>query len=352
MTSLPWPVRLAGNAAFHARAQSIEGLRHIARAEGRAIFDMMQGFVRSQVLLALVQGGVLARLSEAPASLPDLSVLLRMANDRALILMRAGAGLRLVRQRADRWTLTTRGAAFLAVPGLSGMVAHHGAFYQDLADPLALLRSDGPTALSRFWPYVFDTEGDPAQAREYSRLMADSQGLVADEVLRMVDLAGVHHLLDVGGGTGAFLRAVHAARPEARLTLFDLPAVVAGATGPFATVAGSFRDDPLPVGANTVSLIRVLYDHQDATVADLLSKVHAALPPGGRLIVAEPMAGDAAPDPQTDVYFALYTLAMRTGRTRRPSEIAALLTAAGFSRIRAIQGFRPFVTGVVEATRT
>jgi demethylspheroidene O-methyltransferase len=239
----------------------------------------------------------------------------------------------------------------VTVPGLVGMVAHHGAFYQDMADPLALLRGDGPTGLSRFWPYVFGADGDPVQAQAYSALMADSQRLVADEVLRMVDLSGVHHLMDVGGGTGTFLRAVHAARPEARLTLFDLPAVVAGVEGPFAVVPGSFRDDALPVGANTISLVRVLYDHRDETVAALLARVHAALPQGGRLIVAEPMAGDAAPDPQTDVYFALYTLAMRTGRTRRPSEIAGLMQAAGFHRIRAEQGFRPFVTGVVEGTK-
>ena len=44
-----------------------------------------------------------------------------------------------------------------------------------------------------------------------------------------VDLRGVAHLMDVGGGTGAFLAAVGAAHPTMRMTLFDLPAVVPGA---------------------------------------------------------------------------------------------------------------------------
>jgi demethylspheroidene O-methyltransferase len=114
---------------------------------------------------------------------------------------------------------------------------------------------------------------------------------------------------------------------------------------------GSFRDDPLPEGADAISLVRVLYDHADATVAALLAKVHAALPPGGRLIVSEPMSGGARPDPATDVYFALYTLAMQTGRTRSAAEIAGLLRGAGFARVSVHAGFRPFVTSVVLATK-
>jgi hypothetical protein len=114
---------------------------------------------------------------------------------------------------------------------------------------------------------------------------------------------------------------------------------------------GSFRDDPLPRGADAISLIRVLYDHDDSTVAALLRAVHAALPSGGCLIVSEPMSGGAQPDPVTDVYFAFYTLAMQTGRTRSAAEIAALLAAEGFQNINVHKGFRPYVTSVITATR-
>ncbi len=348
---LSWTARLAASPRFHALCDRIPGLRHIARAEGQALFDLVQGFVRSQVLAALVAGGVLDRLGQGPATTAQLAALADLPGDRALILLRAGAGLRLIRERRGLWHLTARGAAFLAVPGLAGMVAHHAAFYQDLADPLALLRGQGDTALSQVWPYVFGAGAatDPGRAAAYSRLMADSQRLVADDTLRSVDLTGARHLMDLGGGTGAFLRAVAARHPGLRLTLFDLPAVVAGATGPFAIHPGSFRDDPLPAGADTITLVRVLYDHADATVAALLARARAALPPGGRIIVSEPMSGGDRPDPRTDVYFALYTLAMRTGRTRSQAEIADLLAAAGFTGIAAPRPFRPFVTAVVTA---
>jgi len=137
--------------------------------------------------------------------------------------------------------------------------------------------------------------------------------------------------MDVGGGTGAFLTAVGQAAAGPKLVLFDLPEVApaararfeaAGLSGRVTIVPGSFRDDPLPRGADAISLVRVLYDHADETVAQLLRAVHAALPPGGRVIVSEPMAGASRPERAGDVYFAFYCMAMQTGRARAPGEIA------------------------------
>ena len=59
------------------------------------------------------------------------------------------------------------------------------------------------------------------------------------------------------------------------------------------------------------------------------------------------MSGGARPDPQTDVYFAVYTRAMRTGRTRSQAEVAGLLRAAGFDGIATPASLRPYVTCVV-----
>ncbi|OZA00081.1 MAG: hypothetical protein B7Y02_18780 [Rhodobacterales bacterium 17-64-5] len=105
----------------------------------------------------------------------------------------------------------------------------------------------------------------------------------------------------------------------------------------------------MPLGADAISLIRVLYDHADQTVAALLQNVRQALPPGGRLIISEPMSGGARPDPATDVYFAVYTMAMQTGRTRSGPEIAAHLHSAGFEAITPAQSLRPYVTSALTA---
>ncbi len=356
-----WLVRLAASRRFQAWAAWVPGVRRIARGEGEALFDLVAGFVNAQVLLALVELRLFHLLYDGPATPRQLAGLCALPEDRMQVLLQAGAGLGLLKRRRDgRFALSMRGASILGVPGLEPMIRHHRALYADLADPVALLRGGAETKLARFWPYVFGAAGaqDPEVTATYSTLMAESQILVAEDTLRLVSFAGIRRLMDVGGGTGSFLIAVARTCPEIALELFDLPVVLLGAearlraaAAPVALHPGSFRDDPLPRGADAISLVRVLYDHDDDTVAKLLAAVHDALPPAGRLIISEPMSGGAAPDRATDVYFAIYTMAMQTGRVRSAVEITALLAAAGFVNISYKKGFRPFVTSVVTAER-
>ena len=356
-------MRLAGSRGFQAWAARMPVLRHFVRAEGAALFDIVAGFVNSQSLVALVELRILHLLHDGAQTAAELAWRCDVPEPRMQVLLQAGAALGLLRRQKDgRFSMALRGAAMLGVPGLEAMVRHHRALYADLADPVNFWRDGQNTELARFWPYVFGASGavDPDITASYSRLMADSQTLVAEDTLRMADLRGVRDLLDIGGGTGAFLCAAGMAFPALHLSLFDLPGVVTGASARLnaaglasrsSIYAGSFRDDPLPQGADAVSLIRVLYDHDDSTVLRLLTSVHAALPPGGRIIISEPMSGGAIPDRATDVYFAIYTLAMQTGRTRTPTEIGAMLAASGFENIEKTWGYRPFITSVVTARR-
>ena len=358
-----WLLRLSASRRFQAFAARMPILRRVARAEGLALFDLIAGFVNAQVLMAIVEFRILHILCPGPLTVPQVANFCDVAEPRMQVLLQAGAGLGLLKRRRDgRFCLSLRGASLLGVPGLEAMIRHHRALYADLADPVAFLRGGRQTELARFWPYVFGASGahDPGVVATYSDLMAESQVLVAEDTLRLVRLSGVRRLMDVGGGTGAFLAAVGAAHPRLQLDLFDLPAVLldakarlaqAGLAGRTTLHPGSFRDDPLPLGADAISLVRVLYDHDDTTVARLLASVHAALPAGGRLIVSEPMSGGAFPDRTTDVYFAVYTMAMQTGRTRSAKEICGLLAGVGFVNICSKTGFRPFVTSVITAER-
>jgi demethylspheroidene O-methyltransferase len=348
--------RMALSPRFHRLVERTPGLRRFSRAEGRALFSILSGFVQAQTLFAVVELRILHRLKEGGATTEALATLTQVPLARMKVLMQAAAALKLVCLRQGRWHLTPRGAAFLTVPGLEAMVSHHHVLYSDLSDPVAFFRGETTPELAGFWPYVFGTlaQTDAALAGRYSTLMTESQALVAEDTLRMVDFSDQKHLLDIGGGTGAFLRAVGRRYPDLSLTLFDLPDVLTSSEPPrdgIARVAGSFRSEALPTSADVISLVRVLYDHSDDVVRALLEKVYSALPSGGRLVISEPMSGGHQPDPATDVYFAIYTMAMHTGRTRSQLEIANLLKDAGFSVSYLRSAPRPFITSVVEARK-
>jgi demethylspheroidene O-methyltransferase len=359
--SSSWINRLVAKRGFQKWAAKFPLTRGIVRREGEAMFDLLAGFCHSQVLSALVQLEIPHKLMRGSMDAQALASVADMPLERMEILLRAGVALGLLKtKRAGRYGVSRTGAALVGVPGLSQMIAHHDVLYRDLADPVAFFRGEVETELATFWPYVFGGAMQPEVAATYSDLMAQSQLLVADDTLAAVNFSGIKTLMDIGGGSGAFLAAVGRVYPALDLLLFDLPEVAPTAAQRFEAegmgartriIGGSFRNEALPGGADAISLIRVLYDHSDETVTDLLAKCFAALSSGGRLIISEPMTGGKHPSRAGDAYFALYTLAMRTGRTRSAQEIAALCEVAGFEGVKAPAARRPFVTSCVEAKK-
>lgn len=354
-----WGLNKIASPDFQRWAASFSLTRGFVRRDAAQLYDLVAGFVYSQTLLACIELGVLRAAQRGPISPDELAARHDIATARMETLCQAAAAVGLlVRQRCGTYRLGRLGAAALGVPGLEAMILHHKTFYRDLADPMALMRSESETELSRFWPYVLGQSGDPGPdvVSAYSELMAASQYLVAEETLDAVSLDGATGLTDIGGGTGVFLGHVARRYPSLDLHLFDLPGVINAAQGAdgnptIAKTAGSFLTDALPVHGDAVSLIRVLYDHDDDTVSRLLARVSSALPPGGRIIVSEPMSGGDAPCRAGDAYFGFYTMAMTTGRPRSPAQHIQLLNAAGFTAARHHPTRRPFLTSVVSARK-
>ena len=104
-------------------------------------------------------------------------------------------------------------------------------------------------------------------------------------------------------------------------------------------------------GADLVTLVRVLHDHDDATVLALLRKVWAVLPPGGRVMIAEPMRLPPGQGEVVDPYFHFYLLAMGAGRLRDPRDIARMLVQSGFSGVEQVPTAMPIHTQIVTAQK-
>jgi demethylspheroidene O-methyltransferase len=365
--------RLYASAAFHRAASSFPLTRPFARRRTREVFDLVAGFVYSQVLSACVKLDLFRKLSQGPMTLTQLALHCQMSNEATDRLLAAAISLRLIESRGTdergqaRYGLGVLGAPLVENEGVLAMIRHHDTLYSDLADPVALLRGQGPApALSGFYPYTADDA--PAHAGElapdhvgnYSQLMAASQPLVAAEILDAYSFDRHHRLLDVGGGEGRFWCSVGARAPHLQLTLFDLPAVAERAKSRFATaglaqranaIGGNFLSDPLPTGFDIVSLVRVIHDHDEQRALTILRAIHAALPPGGTLLLAEPMAGTPGAEAMGDAYFGFYLLAMGRGRARTATQLSALLSQAGFSAIRTVPTRIPLQVRMLVATR-
>lgn len=337
--------------------------RPFVRRRAAELFDIVSGFVYTQVLLACVRLDLFEQLAEGgPADAAALAQRCALPLRSMQRLLDAAVAIDLLNRRGDRYALGRLGAPMVGNTALAAMVEHHAALYADLRDPVALLRAEGSgSALARYWPYAAYPEAEALPARavaEYSALMTASQPMVIDEVLAAYPLRRHRCLLDVGGGEGRFVAAAAETAPGLRCMVFDLPPVAELARRRLAGLGlqarvqvhgGSFFAGALPTGADIVTLLRVLFDHDDAHALQILRAAHAALPPGGTLLVAEPMAQAEGSHPPGDAYFAFYLLAMGRGRTRSAAELEALLREAGFEAVRALRTRLPLQAGVLVA---
>ncbi|MGE4241279.1 methyltransferase [Ramlibacter sp.] len=361
-----WRNRLLASRVFQKRAAFFALTRPVARRRAGELFDLVAGFVYSQVLLACVRLNLFDILAEGPRTVASLARRLGLSEPAALRLLAAAHALRLAERRSgDRYGLGVLGATMVGNHALAAMVEHHTALYADLADPVALLRGESArtTHLSGYWAYA--SIGDPrtlpqSQVADYTALMSASQPLVAEEILDAYALEGHRCLLDVGGGEGSFLLSAAERAPHLRLMLFDLPSVSQKAAACFADAGlasratahgGDFRTDPLPRGADLATLVRVVHDHDDAGAGRLLAAIHEALEPGGVLLLAEPMAGTAGAEAMGDAYFGFYLLAMGSGQPRTPQRLTEMLVAAGFEQVRRLSTRVPLQTQILIARK-
>jgi len=338
-------------------------MRPVARRRAGVMFDLCAGFVYSQILLACVRLRLLDELARGPVSAADLATRLALPPDSMQLLLDAAVALELAQPRSrDRYGLGLLGAELCGNPGVTAMIEHHAFLYNDLRDPVALLRGEtGSGQLSGYWPYAkadapAGLSGDDVAS--YTALMSASQPMIAQYVLHAYDFRAHRCLLDVGGGDGTFVSAVAAQAPQLRCMLFDLPAVAEKAAARFlahglssqaSALGGSFLTDPLPQGADVISLVRVIHDHDDATVMALLRAVRAALPADGMLVLAEPMVGGGGAENFGAAYFAFYLLAMGSGKPRSFTRISEMLSEAGFTGIKLLPTPMPLVTSVITA---
>ena len=335
--------------------------RWLTRRRTRKLFDLMSGFVHSQVLLACVRLDLFRSLHHAPANLAELARRTELAPSVLQRLLLSAVALGLLEQRSQgRFGLGPLGVPLAQHEGIAQMIEHNHLLYQDMQDPLQFLGNAWRGSMADYWPYAHakpagtpDAQGADKFTR-YSELMAASQGFVVQEILSSYFFSEHRCVLDVGAGRGRFVSELAAHAPHLNFMMFDLPPVLAlakenmrakGLSERVSLHPGSFLDDPLPSGADLISLVRVAHDHPDAVVRQILQKAYDALPVGGTILLAEPMAQSqpegGSGDASVDAYFHFYLLAMGDGRLRTPQELMDMMQAAGFTHVERVPNAMP-----------
>jgi hypothetical protein len=179
--------------------------------------------------------------------------------------------------------------------------------------------------------------GRPEQlAAQHRRNLPNNTAAVATGLF-----AGVRHLVDIGGGSGAFAIPLALASPSMRITLVDLPRALPH-VGPFLRPYGlehqieqvgfNLHDTPWPLaGCDAVLFGNILHFCDDDECLDLLRESHRLLPRGGRVFVHEMLWNDEKDGPILTALWNFWMATISSGRQRTQAELVDLFTRASFT---------------------
>ena len=241
-------------------------------------------------------------LSHGPLSPMEIALAVDCHPRSMLRLLRALTSLELVAEQSDgSFMLTDIGA--LLHPDASGSLAAWAelcgtsswATWSNLLDSVRT----GQTVrkMMRGTAGFEHLDQDPTAALAFNRAMVDLTEPVAAALVRIVDLAEVRTVVDVGGGAGKLLATILAAHPCMRGVLFDLAhtnsmaadlLAKTGVSDRCEVASGSFFDT-VPHGADAYLLKSVLHDWNDESCAKILHNCRLAMHPHARLLIIERM---------------------------------------------------------------
>ena len=151
------------------------------------------------------------------------------------------------------------------------------------------------------------------------------------------DFSDIRTVVDVGGGRGTLLAAILRGHGHLQGTLFELPAVAAGAEAVLAAagvmdrceiVGGDFFHG-VPAGADCYVLANVLHDWDDAKAAEILASCRRAVTRHGRVLIVERLIPDDPAEAVPALLSDINMLVLTGGKERTNSEYGELLRAAG-----------------------
>jgi SAM-dependent methyltransferase len=159
----------------------------------------------------------------------------------------------------------------------------------------------------------------PDDWQAYQRGMRAQANVGAPNLARLLPIPnGAREMLDIGGSHGYWSVVLCRRHPDLRATVLDLPNAVAHATplleregmgDRVALRAGDALTDDIGTNAYDVVLMFSLVHHfTEATNRRLVARATAALRPGGRLIILEPLRAKPGGGQQGaffDLYFGL-----------------------------------------------
>ena len=270
------------------------------------IFELATGFMRAKHLFVAGELGIFEKLAEGPATFDELAAKLGTPRRTTRIVADAVTALGLLERQGDKYRNSALAQAHLSGSGGAVDMRPFLRFWNRLSYKRWLGLEDsvrqgkGVAGEFNFTPEEQKIFSEGVEAFSAGDALALASGY---------DFSRHMRVLDLGGGTGSFLKALLQRYPKLQCTLYELATAAAVARKRLAEdpqgqrieiVEGDFLKDPLPKGHDVVLLAHVIHALVSESNLELLRRARQAVAPGARLLMVdfwmnpthtEPLAG-------------------------------------------------------------
>jgi acetylserotonin N-methyltransferase len=329
----------------------------MSQPDAAPILELIDAFRKSKTMFTALTLGVFDFLEHGPCGAAALAEATHTQVEPLERLLEACVSLGLLERTGEAFGNTEISKAYLVRSSpntLSGYIKYSDeALYPMWANLSSAIREG-----THRWQQTFGLSGNALfehffhteeATRTFLTGMHGFGMLSSPAVVRAFDLSGFRHLVDLGGGTGHLAVAACEIYPNLRATVFDLPRVTAFARQMLATSSvsrrvdfqdGDFFHDLIPA-ADLYALGRILHDWAPERIKLLLARIHARLPAGGGLLIAEKLMDDDRGGPVPVHMQSLNMLVCTEGRERSLHEYRQLLQDEGFGSVQGVVTGQP-----------
>ncbi|WP_238364958.1 acetylserotonin O-methyltransferase [Mesobacterium pallidum] len=330
--------------------------------EADEISDIAFAFMGSKALFTALELNLFSLMADGPQTAAALGAATGLHEDRVETLLTALAGMGLVSVRDGRYANSPGAESFL-VKGAKYDFGDYlklqvGQQMYPLMDQIggALADTLDEDATDSYAKWFSDAE----QARLYSQSQHAGSLGPARQLARALDLSGARHMLDVGGGTGAFAITLCKANPDLHATIVEFPNVAAlgreyvekaGLTDRITYLEGDGRDTAWPEDQDVVLMSYLFSGVPGEAHEGLIAGAFRHLRPGGRFLLHDFVVDADRSGPKLAALWQLqHTAFTPEARSLDTGWLTGALTGAGFENVT-IRTMIPEMTMLAEGTK-
>lgn len=315
-----------------------------------SIFEAFRWRYGSNLLTAAVAHlGVFEHLSKGPVADTELQQELGLASRPFVVLLTALQAMNMVR-RNERGQLQATDVALEHLdsnqPFYVGDYLGLAADAPEVMDLVERLKTNQPANIDNHgaaFIYRAGTKSAMEQsklARHFTLSLAGRARNVAPALAEKLKLEGVSHLVDVAGGTGIYALALLEKNPNLKITLVDLPEVLAIAREMAASsrhknrlhlVEGDMFTWKPQTKADAFLFSNIFHDWDVPECQNLMEHYSNLLESNGRLIIHDVFLNDALDGPAPIAFYSAALFTLTEGRAYSVGEYRSWMEAYGLN---------------------